>query len=384
MAFMKGMTIRTKFTEPAAAGSGIYEIRTEQGLLEQLVCPAWDHSNWRYSLALTKEIYASLFDAAVRKGAQTLFLPLLGEQDRLIPAHRSAEALWNAACRSDFTGRCVVGVVKYPSPTIRHPEHNVADGFRLVFFERPQETICVRTSGDGIPDPGEITILAQGLRRDPVYSGPGRPKMADGVFSNPEVTYQSAAKESKELAKSLFAVMHDMFYAPGAFVMNFAGVTENGTAVVILKMLSDAVVSGTGIPAGKCEADSFLVCRLPKGRGRINLAVTGPEDPGTGNPPSDDSEGKNPGTGRRLELTFFPEADCQERIKQSRSSGLALLYLEFGGIAAMDSKNSTAWMLYRNQRHWVENASLYAEYEWGEAIGHPVQLLGGLELPAFP
>lgn len=367
------MMISIQFTEPAESIPMAYEIRTEQGLLEKMAVPGWDHSDWKLSSALTESLYACLFDAAARQGAKTLYLPLLGEQDRMIPAHRSAEALWKAACRSDFTGRCVVEIAKYPSPAIRLPEYNLEDEFGLVFFERPRETLYVRVLGNGIPAPGVITTLAQGLGRDPVFSDPGRLKMSDGVFSNPEITYQSALKQSKDLATSLFSVMHDMFYAPEAFIMNFAGVTEKGNAVVILKMLSAAEVCGTGIPDGQCEAGSFLVCRLPEGRGGIHL--TFPEQGETAMGAS--------GTGKTLELTFFPGTERPEGIIENPSSDLTYLYQRIGTIVALDGRNRTAWLLHWNQRHWMEHSSVYEEYEWGETPGHPMRLLGGFKPPVF-
>ena len=95
------MILKYDFTDPTGIKDGNYEIRTEHGRLLIASCPQWNHKDWRESLRKMKDLYAWIFEAATHANAETLFLPLLGEENEFTPAHRSVEALWDAACRSE-------------------------------------------------------------------------------------------------------------------------------------------------------------------------------------------------------------------------------------------------------------------------------------------
>ena len=248
---------------PPAEERLLWEIRTEKGTLSEVVCPAWDHGNWRDSLSKMKTLYAGIFAEAVRRSANTLIMPLLGEENDLVPAHRSAEALFDAACRSDFDGKCIVEIIRYPEPTSRVPHLTFFDMFRKTYFERPEQNIYMRVSGDGIESSDRLSVMEEGTGQD----------------------------------------MHELYCAPHIFVMKTAGVLPDGSGAVIFRLLENAAVTGSGIPFGYYKEDTLLIGRIRGGRGQVRMTI--------------------PKTSRTLDICFFTEEALRDTFEGCMIGGAA-------------------------------------------------------------
>ena len=264
------MIISIRSVPPAAEKRLSCGIRSEKGTLREVVCPVWDHGAWRDSLAEMKKLYADIFAEAVRRNVSTLILPILGEENDRVPVHRSAEALLDAACRSYFAGKCIVEAVRYPEPTIRVPHVTLIDAFRTTYLERPEHDVFMRVAGDGIAASDHLSVIEEGTGKDTTLKSS---TAADGVFTDPVKTWQAAKQTSPDLAKNLYAVMHELYFAPQAFVMNTAGSLPDGTEIVIFRLLESASAEGSGIPFGYYEKNTLLICRISGGRGYIRMTI---------------------------------------------------------------------------------------------------------------
>ena len=262
---------------------------------EQLMavsCPKWDHKNWRDSLEKMLALYGSIFRSAADADAEELYMPILGEASELVPVHRSVEALWDAACRSDFDGRCVVMIAKHPSPSFNNPYYKFIQGFEGVYFERPKQDVFLRTGGDSITPSDLLLTAAKGTARDPSFDPQRDMRMEKGVFVSPERTWQAAAASGDSLAKNLYAVMHDLYFVPQAFVMNLCGTLPDGRMVVIFRTLSQLSAHAPGVSDASYEKDTFFVCRFPEASGSISMNI--------------------PALSRKIELIFFTANDLKD------------------------------------------------------------------------
>ena len=219
----------SEITDPGYESGGwpVYEICTwgPQGdHMLKVESPVWDHGNWQKSLDKLIAIYADIFHEASARSAKNLYLPLLGEGAQLIPKHRSSEALWKAACLSEYDGRCTV--------LLSEPFDLKAE-YGQIHFDRPGRDIYIRISGEGI-EPDDRLIVAE---------------------------------------KAEAAAMHPVYFAPEAFVMNTCGVLNDGSLIVLMKALDLMSAGGPGVSYGHYEKDTCMIFRFKEGCGQINTYI---------------------------------------------------------------------------------------------------------------
>lgn len=267
------MFLTYQYVDGIQGSDDVYLARCECGILCRVTCPKWDHADWRRSLAYLKSIYEYIFRTAVISKEQELYVPLLGMENNSVPVHRSVEAFWEAACASDFNGRCIFEIPKLSGRVVTDPEYSFLYDYKQIYFDRPKQDIFIRVIRDVMPGTDKLFIVEKGTEEDPPFDPAKDMDMSKGVFVSPERTWQ-ASKDNDGLARNLFAVMHPMLYEPDIFLMNTAGSLPNGDEVVIFKLTADASVSGCLVPDGNYKNNDFIICRLPQGCGSVSFSMT--------------------------------------------------------------------------------------------------------------
>ena len=287
------MVIKYELVDVVKDRNYIYQIRSECGDLCTVVCPEWDHGNWRESERELTRTYKEIFDRAFAAGVKTVYVPMLGEENKRVPVHRTMDALFNAACQSLYNQVCIVEIPQY---YIKIPLHDrfitrdslskLREAFGQVYFGRPRQDIYMRVVRNGEAGTDKLILAEKGTEHDKPFNPQTDMNFSKGVFLSPEVTWQ-AVKDDSGFASNLYNAMSHNFYEPCVFVMKMSGRLPGAGEAVLFRLEDDVTVYGGDLPCGEYKKDTILICRLKDGCGRVCF--------------------KGQALSGTLELTFFSE-----------------------------------------------------------------------------